>query len=186
MKEISTHQPQFNWSHQLQEKESLWTMWQISHSKKLFLWWNLECMRRESIDQLVCLLLLVCIQPTCTFTEVKYMIGAAAVTPKLVQCAMDNASGSSQDLGLWHSMSQRVVTIKCAMIKCVPVLLSVMVLISTYLNGFIRIIEVSGVSMLFVLGGDASDIGCSLSTSDLRCKSKSIGRSSSASIHPLI
>ena len=74
-------------------------------------------MKKEDIDLQVYQHMVVCIQPTCIFTEANHMTGAVVVTPRSNQCVTDNASGLSQDLDLLPSTYHRVGILRCAIVR---------------------------------------------------------------------
>lgn len=123
-------------------------------------------MKKEDIDHLPCLLMLVSSPPTSISTEVKCTTGAPVVTPKCLHGAMVNASGYSQETDQLPSMFQSQATTNSATVNFHQTHLSVMALINTCLSGSTNITGVSGVCGELSLSGDASATGCSLSTSE--------------------
>lgn len=127
---------------------------------------SLVLMKRESIDLLPCQHMQV-YSPHISISIVeKPTIGVLVVILKWIPGAMVNASGSWPDADQFNSMSQSQVTIRCVIASFQLTHLSVMVLTSTWLNGFINITEVSGVCGESPHSGVASGTGVSLSTSE--------------------
>jgi len=141
-------------------------MLQISLSKKLFNLMNHAPTKRENIDHLPFQPMQVFSQLTFICIEVKFTIGAHAVTPKTHHSVMVNASGLSLDADLYNSMSQSPDITNSATANFHQMLHSATVLTSTLLNGLIINTEVSGVFGELSHSGDASDTGCSPSTSE--------------------
>ena len=125
-----------------------------------------DLMRKESTDLPACQPLLVSIQLILTFTEEKFTIGVDVVTHKTVLSVMGNASGSWQDVARWHLTLLNQDITNYATVKCHRMHHSAMELISFYWDGYINIIEDFGACGVLHHSGDASDIGCSLSTNE--------------------
>ena len=152
--------------HLREELSNLWTMSLISPIKRSHCSKRVDHMKKESIDHPACQLMQVFSQRTCTLIEVRCTTGAHVVTVKSTLFVMDSASGWSPDFAPSLSMWVSQATINCATARCLPMLLSATVHISTSGSGVQRIIVVSGQSLVLAPSGLPSVTGCSLSISD--------------------
>ena len=138
----------------------------IFRSKRLLPWVKVDHMKKEDIDHQACPptqvyfpLIYICI-------ELNNMIGVVVVIRNITHSVMVNANGLWLDADQSTLMFPRAVTISFVIVRWVQMRHSAMEHISTWSNGHLRIIEVSGASLQWLLGGVPWAIGCSLSTSD--------------------
>ena len=162
-----TCQSQLYWTPLLLAKRQHLTMSQISLIKRSFHWWRVDTTKRASTDHHHYLHMLDTFLLMYTFTEVKFTIGVLVVTHRTHHSATDNANGWSQDWDLFHLMFQKVDTSNYAIVKCQQMLLSVIRLTKTFLDGIRSIIKDSLTFGEWVFIGEQSYIGFTHSISNL-------------------
>lgn len=141
-------------------------MWLTSLSRRLCNLMNQDPMKKVNIVHPPCLLSLVFILHTSIFTALRLMTGAHAVTLRALPSATVSASGLWLAAALLASMYLNQGTSNSATARCQLMLLSAMVPISTFWNGFTSTTEDTGDWMVSCPSGFASPTGCSPSTSE--------------------